>query len=78
MRLRRWNPEAREYRPYDVPDGWRVSCYEEDMGAMVDCAECGRRLPYGETYTSLRVHTPGGFGYGVCEECYQREAEECR
>lgn len=30
MRLRRWDPEAREYRPYDVPDGWRVGVFDYD------------------------------------------------
>lgn len=76
MMLRRWDPRAREYRPYEVPDGWRVSCYEADMRATVRCARCGRELPYGESYTSRQVHTPGGFGYCVCGECYEAETEE--
>ena len=28
---------------------------------------------YGDTYTSLEIHTAMGFGYGVCEDCYEFE-----
>lgn len=82
--LRKWDPVERVYGPYSVPDGWRVSCYESDMDAAVNCAQCGRVLRYGECYTSREVHTAVGFGYAVCEECYraewqrEMEAEQCR
>jgi hypothetical protein len=71
--LSRWNPKTRVYEDYRVPDGWNVSCYEADMTAVVNCAQCGREVVYGETYTSLQVHTAMGFGFGVCEECYEEE-----
>lgn len=34
--LRKWDHAKREYVPLEVPDGWRVSCYEADMDAAVD------------------------------------------
>lgn len=71
--LRRWNRAAHAYEPYDIPDGWDVSCYETDMEKGVSCCQCGRRLPFGETYTSLEVHTQHGFGYGVCYDCHMTE-----
>ena len=70
MILRKWNETTRKYESYTVPDEWHVSTYEADMSTMVNCCQCGRRLPFGETYTSLQVQTPVGFGYGVCAGCY--------
>lgn len=70
MILRRWSEAERRYEPYEVPDDWRVSAYEDDMGTRVNCCQCGRELTWGETYTSMQVQTPVGFGYGVCHECY--------
>jgi hypothetical protein len=40
------------------------------MGAIVNCACCGKRLPFGECYTSREIHTGLGFGYAVCGDCY--------
>lgn len=70
MILRKWNETTHKYEPYVVPDEWHVSTYEADMSTVVNCCQCGRRLPFGETYTSLQVQTTTGFGYGVCEDCY--------
>lgn len=63
-----WNERKNEYEEYELPEG--ASTYEADMSKIVQCACCGKKLKYGETYTSHRIHTPMGFGYGVCEECY--------
>lgn len=70
MILRRWSEAARRYMPYVVPDEWHVSTYESEMSTVVNCAQCGREIPFGETYTSMQVQDPVGFGYGVCESCY--------
>ena len=63
-----WNEIKNEYEFYELPKG--ASTYETDMNKVVQCACCGKKLKYGETYTSHRIHTSHGFGYGVCEECY--------
>ena len=42
---------------------------------IVNCPQCGKELPYGETYTSKEIHNWVGLGYGVCEECYEKECE---
>lgn len=76
--MRKWNYEKHEYEDYSVPIDWYVSTYETDMDKVVNCASCGKELPFGDTYTSLEIHTTVGFGYGVCEECYQREWERRR
>lgn len=43
------------------------------MKEIVNCPHCGKELEYGNCYTSLEIHTEMGFGYGVCEKCYEEE-----
>jgi len=43
------------------------------MDKIVNCANCGKELKFGECYTSKTIHTEIGMGYGVCEECYNKE-----
>ena len=71
--LRRWNYARHEYDPYMIPDRWKVSLYENDLETVVNCAQCGEEYTFGEMYTSTEIHNQMGFGYGVCEECYQQE-----
>lgn len=73
MILRKWDYRTHTYKPYEIPDNWKPSVYESDMEAIVDCPHCGRRLFYGDGYTSLEIHTNGGMGYTVCGDCYKKE-----
>lgn len=73
MILRKWNYQTRTYEPFKVPDAWNVTFYSNDMDEIVNCPQCGRELKYGDTYISLEVHSPTGFGYGVCRACYDAE-----
>lgn len=68
--MRKWDEERREYAPYAVPDDWKVLCHSWDLDEECNCARCGKPMRFGDTYTSLQLHTPGGLGYGVCGECY--------
>lgn len=45
------------------------------MSNKVNCAQCGREIKFGDSYTSKEIHTFSGFGYSVCEECYDKEWE---
>lgn len=71
--LKKWNWDTRSYETYKVPDEWYVTAYENNMHRLVNCAQCGEVLPYGQTYTSREVHTDIGFGFAVCEKCNQEE-----
>jgi hypothetical protein len=71
--LRKWNPKNHVYESCKVPDSWNVSCYEADMTTIVNCAQCGDELEFGETYTSRQIHTEIGIGFGVCKACYEKE-----
>ncbi|MFQ6793822.1 MAG: hypothetical protein ACLRT4_13770 [Thomasclavelia sp.] len=57
--------------PYELPQG--ASLYEKDMEKIVACAECGKKIRYGNSYTSRRIQNLVGFGYAVCGECYAKE-----
>ena len=67
--LRKYDFYKREYHDYEVPDYWNVKTYCDDMAEIINCAQCGKEIPFGESYTSRQVHTEHGFGYGVCRYC---------
>lgn len=73
MILNKWNYKTHEYNNYVVPDDWNVKTYSRDMNEKINCAQCGRKIKIGDSYTSLEIHTNIGFGYGVCEKCYEKE-----
>ena len=70
MILSKWNNKKRIYEPYEVPDNWNVITYSSDMDEIVNCPHCGKKLTFGDCYTSREIHTKHGFGYAVCEDCY--------
>lgn len=76
--LRRWDRQAHKYRPYNVPLHWNVKTYSDDMEEIVNCAQCGKELPHGESFASLEVHAAMGIGYSVCGECYKQEWQRRR
>lgn len=71
MKALKWNHESHAYEKCDIPP--KSKSYSEDMSEIVQCAQCGRELPFGETFTSMEIHTVMGFGYCVCERCYSEE-----
>lgn len=71
--LNRWNYKTQEYDPYGVPDDWNVKSYSNDMAEIVNCPHCGKKVTFGSCYTSREIHTHNGFGYAVCEKCYDAE-----
>ena len=71
--LRRWNYNTKVYDDYTVPDDWSLPMFSDNMGEKINCANCGKEMTFGEGYTSMEIHTHRGFGYYVCESCYQDE-----
>lgn len=72
-KYKKWNYDTRKYEPFEVPDGVKLSTYEKDLNAKINCCQCFKEITYGEGYTSLEVHTSVGFGYIVCGNCYDDE-----
>ena len=73
MILNKWNYKKHIYESYEIPNNWNCKLYSEDMNEIVNCPHCGKKLKYGDTYTSLEIHNNMGFGFGVCEKCYKKE-----
>lgn len=73
MILNKWNYKEHIYKHYKIPDDWNCKTYSNDMEEVINCPHCGRKLKFGNSYTSLEIHTDSGFGYGVCGKCYQDE-----
>ena len=71
--LKKWNYQKHDYEPYEVPDDWKFVLWTDDMEKKTTCPHCGQDFPFGETYTSKEIHTEMGFGYFVCEKCYEEE-----
>ena len=53
--MKKWNYETHQYEEYKVPSDWNVSMYETDMKKVVNCAECGKQIKYGESFTSQHL-----------------------
>lgn len=55
-----------------------IKTYSEDMDEIVNCAKCLKEIKIGDSYTSKEIHTDLGFGFAVCEDCYEKELERKR
>ena len=73
MVVGKWNYEKHDYDPYIIPYGWRVTPFCIDEKEIINCAQCGKQMIVDDGYVSLEVYTPIGFGYIVCEDCYDEE-----
>lgn len=65
--------KRREYRPYRLPVGSSVDPQENET---VTCARCGKPVGFMDSWTSMAIHSPMGFGYAVCNECHEAEWDE--
>lgn len=75
----KWNPYHRKYRPYVLPeDELKCSLLEDSAERIIACAGCGRPVKFGESFTSLEIHTESGFGFMVCPICLNQETEHAR
>ena len=75
-KISRWDPVKKRYEPHLILDDWNIKLYSDDMDEVVNCARCGKKIKYGESYTSRQIHNDFGFGYTVCPKCYEMEWEE--
>lgn len=75
MNIARWNYATHVYDPYDGPINGDIVLYTDDMDLPINCTNCGKKMIYGDSYTSRELHTDLGIGYPVCEECYELETK---
>lgn len=67
----KWNYQTKKYDEYQLPE--KALRYSDDMDVECQCANCGTKMAFGDGYTSLEIHNAIGFGYVVCEKCYEEE-----
>lgn len=75
MLLRKWNYETHKYEEYTTPTEWDCRTYCEDMSEIINCCQCGKKIAFGDTYSSQEVHNFIGLGYSVCEKCHDVETD---
>ncbi len=71
--LRKWNVKTHQYDNYKVPIDKVLLIYSDDLDKIVNCAQCLKKVRYGDCYTSLEIHNHLGMGYVVCKDCYDEE-----
>lgn len=71
----KWNYETKEYDPYTPDPSWKIVLLSYDMDEPINCTSCGKDMVFGNGYTSKELHTHMGFGYPVCEDCYEQEVK---
>lgn len=67
----RWNEDEEKYHDISIPD--TASTYEANLDTTVSCANCGKDIEFGKSFTSRTIHNEVGFGYAVCPACYWEE-----
>ena len=76
LRVKKWNPDKRCYEPHPYPNEWNVGFFSTDLDEFINCAQCGKKLPYGDAFTSRELYAGAGmFGMAVCPECHEAEWE---
>lgn len=73
--IKKWNYETKEYDNYKVPSDWITPLWVDDMDTIINCVQCGKKVKYGECYTSKEIHNSFGLGYCVCENCHDLEVK---
>lgn len=68
LKALKWIPDKKDYIPYDLPDG--ACLYTDNMEQEIACCQCGKKVKFGDCYTSRTIHTELGLGYAECPECY--------
>lgn len=71
----KWNFKTKKSEPYEFPDG-ATSLAWCQIDRVIMCAECGKKILYGDGYISRKIHTRNGMGFFVCKRCYDKECEE--
>jgi hypothetical protein len=70
----KWDFFKKEYTEF-VPNSKGVyKTYCSNMNERVNCAHCGKRLKFKDSYTSLQIQDHIGMGFAVCKECYKDES----
>ena len=73
-KVQKWDFKNHYYEDELIDD--KCSLYEKDMDKVVKCSNCNKEIRFGDCYTSRQYHNDYGFGYAVCEECFEKEMKQ--
>lgn len=76
MSASKYNPATGLTVQYSVPKGARL--YTDNLDEIIVCADCGKQIRAGDTFTSRTILTDLGFGFMVCPECYENAMNQER
>lgn len=78
--VRKWDFMTHSYGdPEQLPAEWHTPMVADRMDEIINCACCGKKLIFGDSFTSMIIcDMSGAFGYPVCEKCYEKEWKERR
>lgn len=77
MKVSKWSFKDRKYNDIEVDsDKYYSPLYTDNMNEIVNCISCKQEHSFGSCYTSRQYHSHLGFGYPVCEKCYNKEIEQ--
>ena len=72
----KWNYQTHQYEPHPVPEDVVIVLLSNDMDLPINCANCFKPMTFGEGYTSKTIQNNTGFGFPVCNDCYQKEVQD--
>ena len=72
----KWDFKKQEYEDYELPENCPL--IPQNMTQIINCANCRKKVEFGECYCSKTIHNNWGFGFPVCEECYNKEIKNER
>lgn len=70
-----WNRLTQAWEDFEAPRGWRLATFEEDMMKRVNCAGCGEKVRFKDSFTSKILRDEYDRGYAVCRKCHNWERE---
>ena len=74
IKIQKWNPDRHCYEPHPYPGEWNVGFFSTDLDEFINCAQCGKKLPYGDAFTSRELYNGSGmFGMAICPKCHEAE-----
>lgn len=75
--MKEWDYGTHKYKEYKVPEGWDCPILA-GMDEEINCVRCGKKVRFGEMYSSSEIQNDYGLGYNVCEECHEKEYERAK
>lgn len=73
-----WNRLTQKWEEFDIPKGWKLTTFEDDMCKRVNCAGCGERIRFKDSFTSSVLRDELDLGYAVCRKCWHWEEDARR